>query len=247
MKNLTFLLLIGILCFSLCTSCDSAGGADADITSESADKAVTKNPKDNLSKEEVLERMNKANRDRSQVVKGEVTSDDHVTDEVRAMVDAKKNHQGGRIGADQAEQSARNMQRKYAKVKDLPPTAEQKKVAEKICKCLNSNPLFDTAFKAKSAKDLFNKIGDEKDDEIVSLQDCYNNKMVPAVNGLGEDAGIFAMKSRTYLNKICLGGTDKFWINLGAYLTRKSAQGKSKDIKQPEVNDGMIIQSVDKQ
>jgi len=160
--------------------------------------------------------MHKANQDKSVM-----------NEEVSDMV-AKKKTQGGRIGADQAEQSSRNSRERYEKVKDVPPTTQQKKVADKICECLNKNPLFSALSKTKSGEEITKIAGENKDKEVKSLQDCYNGNMVPAVKNLGEEAGIFAMKSRIYLNKQCLDGTDKFWINIGTHLNRNAPK---EDIK----------------
>jgi len=210
MKNLTISLLIVSLTLIFFSSCDNAKSADI-ASNDTPSKVEFKgeiNPPEKLSKEEVLERMHKAHQDKS--IMNEETSD---------MV-AKKKTQGGRIGADQAEQSSRNAKEKFEKVKDTPPTRRQKNVASNICKCLNRNPLFSTLSKTKTSKEILKIAGEDKDKEVKSLQDCYNSLMVPAVNDLGEEAGIFAMKSRKYLNKQCLDGTDKFWINIGEHLNR---------------------------
>lgn len=212
MKDLTTSLFIVSLCFSLCLSCGDGNTANIEGQNPDILKAKTKkdrNPVDNLSKEEVIARMNKAN--------NTVGVDAGIVD----MVQKKKNQTKQKIGADQAEQSSRDIRRKYEEVKNSPPTPKQKKVADNICACLNKNPLFKTLKNAKTGKKITQLAGEGKDKEVKALQDCYNNNMVPAVNTLGEEAGIFAMKSRTYLNQKCLDGSDDFWINIGAHLNRK--------------------------
>ncbi len=214
MKHLSIPLLIVSLSFIVFFSCGKANTADIS-SSDTSTNDVSKdknNPTDKLTKEQVLERMHKANQDKS------------IIDSKTSEMIAKKQTQGGRIGADQAEQSSRQIREKYEKVKDAPPTKKQKLVADNICSCLNKNSLFKPALKAKSAKELLKVVGEDKDKEVKSLQDCYNSNMVPAVNSLGEEAGIFAMKSRVYLNNKCLDGTDKFWINIGAHLNRHASK-----------------------
>jgi|GEM_PF-3377911 len=230
MKNLSISLLIVFLGLSLCFSCGSATGGDAQIDGEDmlVQKKAKNNPTEKLSKEEVLERMNNANKNRSKV-----------DPSIEEMV-ARKKSQGGKIGADQAEQSSREVRRKYEEVKDVPPTAKQKQIGNNICACLNKNPLFSSLSKTKSAKDLIKKAGEDKDKEVKALQDCYNNNMVPAISKLGDEAGIFAMKSRTFLNKKCLDGTDNFWINVGAYLVRNKKKAEV-EINMPEVENGMLL------
>ena len=169
--------------------------------------------------------MNKANADKSAI-----------DNDVKTMVDAKKKSKG-KIGEDQAEQSSREMRKRYEAVMDKPPTDKQKQVADDICKCLKGKPIFKTIKKAKTDKDIVSLAGENSDKEVKDLQDCYNNVMVPAVNDLGEDAGIFAMKSRTYLNKKCLDGSDKFWINIGGYLSR-NAKAAEIEINMPEIEKG---------
>ncbi len=221
MKYLTISLLIVSLCLSLLMSC--GGNASADDTSEaSRPNNSINNPSDKLSKEEKIARMNEAHRDKS------------VVSEEDLSVNAKKNTNPDKIGSDQAEQSSRNMRRKYEEVMNNPPTAKQKLIADNICKCLNNNPLFKTIKNAKTEKEILKLAGNDKDKEVKALQNCYNGQMVPAVSNLGQDAGVFAMKSRTVLNKNCLDGTDKFWINIGAYLSR-NAEKSEFEINMPEI------------
>ncbi len=207
MKHLTISLLIAALCFTCFFSCGGNASADGDAQTELTSER--KNPENNLSKQEMLDKMNNANKDRSAV-----DADRAVTE----VISSKSQ----RIGQDQAEQSSRDQVRRYQEVKDLPPTDEQKKVANRICKCLSNNPLFKSLKNAKSSDDIAKKIGEDKEKEVKQLQDCYNKIMVPSIYKLGNDAGIFAMKTRVHLNKECLDGTDKFWINLGGYLGRKA-------------------------
>lgn len=214
MKYLTFALLIVPLALTTLFSCKNANTADVSGGEKSSENSIAdrSNPSDNLTKKEVIDRMNKAHSSNQNALKGA---------EPNEMV-KEKLKQGGRIGAGQAEQSSRNSHLRYEKVKDLPPSAEQKRIGDKICACLNSNPLFKSLSTTNSSEALIKKAGDGKDREVKALQNCYNNIMVPAVSELGEDAGIFSMKSRTYLNEKCLNGTDEFWINIGAYLSRNS-------------------------
>lgn len=213
MKDLTISLLTAFLCLSLCLSCGDGNTANIEDQEVDSSNAIGKrNPKDNLSKKEVIARMNKAN-----------NNGQGVDPSILEMVKEKKS-QGEKIGAGQAEQSSRLYREKHDKVKDLPATPKQKKVAKNICNCLNRNPLFKTIKKAETGKKIIKLAGEGKDKEVKALQDCYNNIMVPAVSKLGEDAGIFSMKSRTHLNAQCLDGTDAFWISLGEYLNRNSPE-----------------------
>lgn len=234
MKHLTISLLIVSLCFSLLLSCGETAPAEAS-TEDSGVIQYTKdknNPKDMLSKEEKLERMNAAHSSKFNTPEA--------TNETSAMVKAKTNLPSQKIGSDQAEQSSRQMRKRYESVMNTPPSAEEKKIANDICKCLQSKPLFKTLKKAKSEKEMFKLAGEDKDVEVKDLQDCYNKNMVPAVNTLGQDAGIFAMKSRTYLNKNCLDGTDNFWIYMGSYLVRNAEKAEF-EIDMPKIEAGRRI------
>jgi len=138
------------------------------------------------------------------------------------LVNNLKSQQARKMGEDQAEQSSREQRRRYEEVKDLPASEGQKVIANEICNCLNKNPLFKTALKSKSSKALVKSLGEDKDNEVRALQNCYNNIMVPAVKNLGKDAGIFSRKSREYLNEECLSGSNDFWIQISDYITRNN-------------------------
>jgi len=211
MKELTSLLLIVALCLIALFSCgNNSSSASVDGKEESENLVGTNNPTDKLSKKEVIDRMNRANQDPSQK-----------SDAIQ-MVKDLKNIKTRRLGEGQAKQSTQEQIRRYEEVKDEPASADQRKVANQICGCLNSNPLFKTAKKSKSSEALIKTLGEDKDKEVKAMQDCYSNIMVPAVKDLGKDAGIFSKKSRKELNRKCLNGKNDFWIHIGAYLTRNN-------------------------
>ncbi len=215
MKELTNSLLIVTLCFITLFSCGGNGSSASLDGGEKAGKLSERNNlSDKLSKEEVKDKMNKANN---------INQTDGATSqlsETEKLVANLKKQKTRRLGEDQAEQSTQEQIRRYEQVKDLPATEQQEQAANKVCNCLNKNPLFKTAKKSKSGKALIKSLGEDKDNEIRALQDCYNNIMVPAVKGHGKDAGIFSKKAREALNNNCLNGKNDFWIHIGDYLSR---------------------------
>ena len=232
MKHFITTLLLVFLCLSLFMSCSGEASTDADAEASGIVQSSKENnkPSDKLTKEEKLKRMNDAHNAKNR----------GTTAKTNDMVEAKINSTtSNKIGSDQAEQSSRNMRRRYEEVMNKPASEKQKLIADNICKCLNKNPLFDTVKNVKNSKDVLNLAGDDKDKEVKDLQDCYNKNMVPAVNDLGQDAGVFAMKSRTHLNKNCLDGTDNFWISIGGYLSRNSDEGTI-EINMPEIEKGLL-------
>ena len=219
MKKLTSLLLIVSLCFITLFSCGGNGSNASVDGSETTEKLAKKdNSSVKPSKEELKDRMNKANQIKNPLSVAE------------QLVEAKTNQKLKRMGEDQAKQSSVEQKRRLDAAKNLPTTAQQKEVADDICNCLNENPLFSTVKKSTSAKSLIASLGNDKDKDVRAMQDCYNNKMVFAVRNLGDDAGVFSKKSREHLNKTCLKGKSDFFVNIGAYLTRNRITVNPKDL-----------------
>jgi hypothetical protein len=218
MKKILNPLLFVVLCLVTFFSCESnSATASLDGEAKSTNQIDKNNSNDKRSKKEVLDRMNKAN-NANQFNKTDNDS------EVAKMVDAVKHQKNRRLGEDQAKQSTVEQMRRYEKVKDQPATADQKAIANQVCNCLNENPLFTTAKKSKSGSALIKSLGEDKDNEVRAMQNCYNNIMVPAVRNLGDDAGVFSKKAREELNDKCLDGKNNFWIHLGEYLTRNNTK-----------------------
>ncbi len=217
MKHLTKSLLIAFLAFSLVFSC----GGDASLDSSNETTTITKggknlrNPTDNLSKEEKIARMEKANGPK---YGSDLSSNEEKVKAIRADIKS----QSRLLGEGQAEQASMNRRKRYEEQKDTPTTSEQINVANRICDCLKKEDLFDAVRKTKSKEALFKLAGENSDKTIQAMQDCYTVNMVPAVKNLGDDSYIFAIKSRNYLNEKCIKGTDDFWLNIGTYLSRKN-------------------------
>ncbi len=221
MKYLTKSLLATFLCFSLFFSCGGDASVDS-MTSKSETKTIVKggkdlrNPVDTLSKADKLARMNKANS--ANHADPTVTENDIKVKAIKKELLTKTR----KIGQGQAEQTSRLRKEKFEREKNTPITSEQKNVANRICECLEKEPLFAKLKSTKTHQALFKIAGENSDKTVQAMQNCYTVNMVPAVANMGDDGFIFALKARNYLNKNCIKGSDKFWLNIGSYLARKN-------------------------
>ena len=117
------------------------------------------------------------------------------------------------------------MLKRYEAAKTEKPTEEQKAVGMKICNCMKSVKVYSKVVKAKSQEE-FNKLaGEDAYDDVLTMQKCHSKFMKPAIKGMSlMDGGIFAFKSRSFLEKQCMDSNPQLWFYIGDYVVKHRPQ-----------------------